>query len=67
MSYGPSYADLHRRAATYVAKILRGASPAELPVEEPSKFEFVFNLRAANALGIEPAASLLARVDEVIE
>jgi putative ABC transport system substrate-binding protein len=67
MSYGPSYADLHRRAAIYVAKILRGAKPAELPVEEPSKFEFVFNLRAANALGIEPAAALLARVDEVIE
>jgi len=67
MSYGPSYADLHRRAAIYVAKILRGANPAELPVEEPSKFELVLNLRAANALGLEPAASLLARVDEVIE
>jgi putative ABC transport system substrate-binding protein len=67
MSYGPSYADLHRRAATYVAKILRGAKPADLPVEEPSKFEFVFNLKAAKTLGIEPAPSLLARADEVIE
>jgi putative tryptophan/tyrosine transport system substrate-binding protein len=67
MSYGPSYSDLHRRAASYVAKILKGAKPAELPVEEPSKFELVFNLKAAKVMGVDAPISLLARADEVIE
>jgi putative tryptophan/tyrosine transport system substrate-binding protein len=67
MSYGPSYSDLFRHSADYVDKILRGTKPAEIPVEQPTKFELVINLTTAKALGLTLPASLLARADEVIE
>jgi putative ABC transport system substrate-binding protein len=67
MAYGASFHDLYRRAASHVYKILQGANPADLPVEQPTKFEFVLNMRTAKALGLTIPASLLALADEVIE
>jgi putative tryptophan/tyrosine transport system substrate-binding protein len=67
MSYGPNFPDLFRRAAEYVDRILRGAKPADLPVEQPTKFDLIINLTTAKALGLNIPESFLLRADEVIE
>jgi len=67
MSYGPNWADLFRHAAEQVDKVLRGTKPADIPVEQPTKFDLVVNAKTAKALGIELPGSLIARADEVIE
>ena len=67
MSYAPNFQDLYRRAAEFVDKILRGAKPSDIPVEQPTKFELVVNLITAKAIGLDIPPTLIARADELIE
>jgi putative ABC transport system substrate-binding protein len=67
LSFGVNFAEIHRRSAAFVDKILKGAHPGELPVEQPTKFELVINLKTAEALGLSVPPEILARADEVIE
>jgi putative tryptophan/tyrosine transport system substrate-binding protein len=67
ISFGANYPDLYRRAATFVDKIFKGAKPSDLPVEQPTKFEMIVNLKSAKAIGLTVPPMLLARADEVIE
>jgi putative tryptophan/tyrosine transport system substrate-binding protein len=67
MAYGPSYSELHKRAAYFVDRVLKGTKPADLPVEQATKFELVINLKTAKALGLTIPPSVLQRADQVIE
>jgi putative ABC transport system substrate-binding protein len=67
MSYGTNFSDLHRQAATYVDKILKGAKPADLPVQQPTRFELVLNMKTAKSLGIKFPPSIMVRAEQVIQ